>query len=70
MNAFDHSPPYRPSLDLSSCPASESVTPDAHAQACADMYSDLRLRVVDVERDGLHGARTFGAKMDATFRCT
>ena len=36
MGIADQSPPYTSPLDLPSCPASDLVTPDAYAQACAD----------------------------------
>ena len=67
MDIYDQSSPYTPSFDLPSCPESELVTPDTHAQACADEYSGVWHRVIEVETGGLMGARTFGAEMDATF---
>lgn len=62
----DHSAPYTPPLDRSSYPASELVTLDRYAPACADEYPDVWHRAMFVESGGLIGAGTFGAEIDAT----
>ena len=40
---------------------------DTYAQACANEYSNVWHRAMEVPTDGLIGAGTFGAKMGATF---
>ena len=66
MDIADQSPPYTSPLDLPSCPASNLVTPDTYAQACADKYSNLWHRAMEAETCGLKGA-TIYVEMDATF---
>lgn len=56
----NQSPPYFPPCDLPSCPASELVTPELYAQACADDSSGLWLHAMGVESGGLISAGTFG----------